>query len=40
MTDLQLFAFFGAPLMLLAACLFVVWLTGVLDRREEKRRAR
>jgi hypothetical protein len=40
MTNLELFAFFGAPLMLLAAALFVIWITGIQDRWEEKRRGR
>ena len=31
---------FATPLLVVAMALFVVWLTGWLDRREDRRRAR
>ena len=38
MTGAQIYAFFVSPFVLLAFCLFTVWLTGWQDKREAERR--
>jgi hypothetical protein len=38
MTWFELYAFFGAPLLLFLVALAIVWLTGLEDRREERPR--
>ena len=37
MTWFEIYAFFGSPLILLALCLAMVWLTGLQDKRDEPR---
>jgi hypothetical protein len=36
-TNIEFLAFVGAPLMLVATGIFVYFLTGWLDRREDRR---
>jgi hypothetical protein len=38
MTAFELYALFGAPLLLLLAVLAVIWLTRLQDEREDRRR--
>jgi hypothetical protein len=38
MTWFELYALFGAPLLLFLVCLLVVWLTGLQDKWDERRR--
>jgi hypothetical protein len=38
MTWFELYALFGSPLLLLLVALGVVWLTGLQDKRDERRR--
>ena len=37
MTAFELYALFGSPLLLLLWALFIFWLTGLQDKREERR---
>jgi hypothetical protein len=37
MTAFEIYALFGAPLVLLLVALTVFWLTGLQDRRETRR---
>ena len=39
MTAFEIYAFFGAPLLLLLAVLAVYWLTGLQDKKEPPRRS-
>jgi hypothetical protein len=38
MTAFELYALFGSPLVLLLWALLIVWLTGLQDGRDERRR--
>ena len=38
MTGVEVYAFFISPFVIGAACLFMIWLTGWQDRREDSRR--
>ena len=38
MTFFEIYALFGAPLVLLLVALFVLWLTRWMDKRYEARR--
>jgi hypothetical protein len=38
MSGLELYAFFGSPLLLLIWAVFIVWLTGLQDNADEHRR--
>ena len=38
MTGFEIYALFGAPLVLLLVALLVFWLTGWMDKRYEARR--
>jgi hypothetical protein len=38
MTWFEVYALFGAPLLLLLVVLAVMWLTGLQDKRDERRR--
>ena len=37
MTAFEIYALFGSPLVLLLVVLFVLWLTGWMDKRYEAR---
>jgi hypothetical protein len=39
MTAFQIYALFGAPLLMLIFGLVIVWLTGIQDRHSAKRLA-
>jgi hypothetical protein len=38
MTAFELYALFGSPLLLLLWALLIVWLTGLQDKADERRR--
>jgi hypothetical protein len=38
MTAFEFYAFFGSPILLLLWALLMFWLTGVLEKREDRRR--
>jgi hypothetical protein len=38
MTAFEIYALFGSPLLLLLWAVFIVWLTGQQDRRDDRRR--
>jgi len=38
MTGFEIYALFGSPLLLLLWAVFIVWLTGLQDARDDRRR--
>jgi len=38
MSAFEIYALFGSPLLLLLVVLGIVWLTGLQDRKDERRR--
>jgi hypothetical protein len=38
MTAFEFYALFGSPLLLLLWAIFIVWLTGLQDSRDDRRR--
>ena len=38
MTGFEFYALFGSPMLLLLVALAIVWLTGLQDNRDDRRR--